>query len=114
MSVPEQTEEDPPRSRPNWTFLTNHAHVLVCIATQTDIRGREIAERVGITERAAQSIIADLVRDGYVTREREGRRNRYLINPNSPLRHPIESGHSAGELLEMLGRVPTSSIYRQR
>ena len=91
-----------------WTFLTNHAHVLICIASESDIRGRDIAARVGITERAAQAIVADLVRDGYVTREREGRRNRYAINPDSPLRHPLESAHSAGDLLRVLIHLPTS------
>jgi hypothetical protein len=87
----------------SWTFLTNHAHVLVCIADDPDTRGRDIAERVGITERAAQAIIADLVADGYVTRTRVGRRNRYEIHPDLPLRHPLEADHSIGELLSMLG-----------
>jgi hypothetical protein len=91
--------------RSTWTFLTNHAHVLVCIAEEPDIRGRDVAAKVGITERAAQAIIADLVADGYVTRRREGRRNRYLVLEDSPLRHPIESDHTVGELLVMLGRV---------
>jgi predicted ArsR family transcriptional regulator len=91
--------------RSTWTFLTNHAHVLVCIAEEPDIRGRDVSAKVGITERAAQAIIADLVADGYVTRRREGRRNHYLVHEDSPLRHPIESDHSVGELLVMLGRV---------
>lgn len=88
-----------------WTFLTNHAHVLVCIAEEPDIRGRDIADRVGITERAAQSIVRDLVAEGYVTRSREGRRNHYEINPDAPLRHPLENDHSIGELLVTLGRL---------
>lgn len=67
------TPADPPAR--TWTFLTNHAHVLVCIAEEPDIRGRDIATRVGITERSAQAIIADLVAEGYVTRTRIGRRN---------------------------------------
>ena len=91
--------------KPNWTFLTNHGHVLVCIAEEPDIRGRDVAARVGITERAAQSIIADLVADGYVTRNREGRRNRYVIHHDSPLRHPVESDHTVGELLDMLQQL---------
>ena len=91
--------------KPTWTFLTNHAHVLVCIAEEPDIRGRDVAERVGITERAAQSIIAGLVADGYVTRRREGRRNRYTVHEGSPLRHPIESDRTVGDLLAMLGRI---------
>lgn len=91
--------------KPGWMFLTNHAHVLVCIAEDPGIRGRDIAERVGITERAAQAIIADLVADGYVTRTRVGRRNNYTINQDSPLRHPLEHDHTVGELLVMLGRL---------
>lgn len=91
--------------RHDWTFLTNHAHVLVCIAEEPDVRGRDIAERVGITERAAQSIIADLVEAGYVTRTREGRRNRYAIDPQAHLRHPLQQDHTIGELLRALGRL---------
>lgn len=88
-----------------WTFLTNHAHVLVCIAEEPDVRGRDIAARVGITERSAQSIVADLVEEGYVTRVREGRRNHYEVDPNAPLRHPLEEDHTIGELLVTLGRL---------
>lgn len=95
-----------------WTFLTNHAHVLVCLAEEPDIRGRDIATRVGITERAAQAIIADLVADGYVTRFREGRRNRYEIDPSAPLRHPLEHDHTVGELLVTLGRLRPSEARR--
>ena len=91
--------------KPGWTFLTNHAHVLVCLAEEADVRGRDIATRVGITERAAQAIVADLVDAGYVTREREGRRNRYEVHPDAPLRHPLESEHTVGELLVTLGRL---------
>ena len=91
--------------RHDWTFLTNHAHVLVCIAEEPDVRGRDIAERVGITERAAQSIVADLVEAGYVTRTREGRRNRYAIDPQAHLRHPLQQEHTIGELLSALGRL---------
>jgi hypothetical protein len=97
--------EAPVVDRPSWTFLTNHAHVLVCLAEESDIRGRDIAAKVGITERAAQAIVADLVADGYVTRTREGRRNRYEVNPDAPLRHPLEHDHTIGELLVTLGRL---------
>lgn len=89
-------------SRGSWTFLTNHGHVLVCIATDPEVRGRDIAARVGITERAAQTIITDLVSEGYVTRTRVGRRNRYRVNPDTPLRHPCEQPHSIGELLRLV------------
>ncbi len=95
----------PGRTGGTWTFLTNHAHVLVCIAENPDIRGREIAEEVGISERAVQGIISDLVEAGYVVRERDGRRNHYTINPEGGLRHPLEEDHTVGELLTMLGRL---------
>lgn len=93
------------REERRWTFLTNHAHVLVCIAENPDMRGREIAEEVGISERAVQGIIADLVDAGYVSRERTGRRNHYTINLDGDLRHPLEDDHTVGELLTMLGRL---------
>jgi hypothetical protein len=100
-------------SKPGWTFLTNHAHVLVCLAEEPDVRGRDIATRVGITERAAQAIVADLVADGYVTRVKMGRRNRYRVHPEAPLRHPLESDHNVGELLITLGRLrPTRRTRR--
>lgn len=85
-----------------WTFLTNHAHVLICLARDPDIRVREIADAVGITERTAQGIIADLVEAGYVHREKDGRRNRYETVSELPMRHPVESDHRIGELLEAL------------
>jgi DNA-binding MarR family transcriptional regulator len=88
-----------------WTFLTNHAHVLVCIAENPDLRGREIAELVGVSERRVQGIVRDLVDAGYVSRSRDGRRNHYTINPDGGLRHPLEDDHTVGELLAMLGRL---------
>lgn len=95
-------------TRPGWTFLTNHGHVLVCIAGDPGIRGRDIADQVGITERAAQAIIADLVGEGYVKRTRIGRRNHYDINPDRPLRHPVEQPHSIGELLQFIAGLAPS------
>ncbi len=73
-----------------WTFLTNHSHVLLCIAEDPEVRMRDLAVRVGITERAVQRIIEDLADGGYLTIEREGRRNRYEVNQNLRLRHPVE------------------------
>jgi len=87
---------------PRWTFLTNHAHVLLCIASDPGIRGRDIATRVGITERSAQSIIADLIEAGYLTREKVGRRNHYEVHAGQPLRHPIEQKHQVAELLHLV------------
>ena len=95
--------------KPGWTFLTNHSHVLLCIADDPGIRGRDIAERVGITERSAQSIIADLVDAGYLTRERVGRRNRYEVNARTPLRHPVEHEHAVEELLGLVNPPAASS-----
>jgi predicted transcriptional regulator of viral defense system len=85
-----------------WTFLTNHAHALLCIARDPGIRLRDVAERVGVTERAAQRIVSDLVETGYLDRLREGRRNTYQIKGDRPLRHPVERGHRIGEILDVL------------
>lgn len=85
-----------------WTFLTNHAHVLITIAREPDIRLRDIAERVGITERGAYGIVNDLVKAGYLSRTRDGRRVRYQIHPDFPLRHPVEREHTVAELLQLL------------
>lgn len=95
--------QDNPSGRGPWTFLTNHAHVLVCIANDRSMRLRDVADRVGITERAAQSIVADLVAAGYLTRARVGRRNQYEINGQHPLRHPVEAHRTIGGLLDFLG-----------
>ncbi len=87
-----------------WTFLTNHAHVLLCVTRDPGVRLRDVADSVGITERAAQRIVADLVDAGYLERTREGRRNRYVLNAELPLRHPLEEDHQIGEILKVLGR----------
>jgi DNA-binding Lrp family transcriptional regulator len=97
-------ETAPPTRDGVWTFLTNHTHVLLCLAEDQNLRLRDVAERVGITERATQSIVADLVAGGYLNRQRVGRRNTYEVNRDLPLRHPIESHHSVGELIRMLRR----------
>ena len=88
-----------------WTFLTNHAHVLLAIARDPEIRLRDIAERVGITERAAQRIVTELVEAGYVSRTKVGRRNIYEVDPRRPFRHPLEHDHDVGELLAVLEPV---------
>ena len=85
-----------------WTFLTNHAHVLLCIAADPGIRLRDVAQSVGITERATQRIVADLVEGGYITRQRVGRRNQYEINPGQHLRHPVEQRNQISELLRLV------------
>lgn len=87
-----------------WTFLTNHAQVFLCIARNKGITAKDIAEAVGITERAVQRIVADLEEAGYITRERDGRRNIYEIHPEQPMRHPAQHGTPVRELLRFLGR----------
>src|ERR1700736_5038216 len=89
-------------ARPGWTFLTNHAQVLVCIAHDPGVRLRDIGDRGGITERAAHRIVAELATAGYITRQRHGRRNRYTINAQFPLPDPIARARNIGELLEIL------------
>jgi Winged helix-turn-helix DNA-binding len=89
-----------------WDFLTNHAHVLTCVAHDPGIRLRDIAAAVGITERAAHRIVSELVDEGYVLRERQGRRNRYQVVPDLPLRHPLVQGREVGDLLKVLLRGP--------
>ena len=85
-----------------WTFLTNHAQVLLCLAETPDIRLRDVAERVGITERATQRILAELIEGGYVKTERVGRRNRYTVDRQHAMRHSAQLGHEIGALLEAL------------
>ncbi len=87
---------------PDWTFLTNHAQVLVCIARDPGVRLRDIGERVGITERAAHRIVVELAAAGYITRQRNGRRNQYTINAHLPLHDPIAREQNVGQLLEIL------------
>lgn len=86
----------------HWDFLTNHAHVLLCVARDPGIRLRDIASAVGITERTAHKVLSDLVDEGYVARKRDGRRNRYTVEPKLPLRHPLVDEREVGDLLEVL------------
>jgi len=88
-----------------WTFLSNYAHVLVCLADDPTARMRDVAERVGITERAAIRIVKNLEEAGVLSRQREGRRNRYRINMDKALRHPLESRSTVGSLLTMLREI---------
>ncbi len=91
---------------PGWTFLTNHSHVLICITEDDSSRSRDIAARVGITERAVHRIMSELCDAGYVTKIREGRRNRYVAHLDLPLRHQVERHCTASELLETVRRQP--------
>lgn len=92
-------------SRP-WTLLTNHGRILLLIARHPDARVRDLADRAGITERAAQTIVGDLENAGYLTRVREGRRNTYVVHADQPFRHPAESDHHISELLDVFGQDP--------
>jgi len=86
----------------SWTFLSNHAHVLLLIAQDPEVKLREVADRVGITERAVQKIVADLEAARYLERERAGRRNRYKVHPELPLRHPVEAHRDVGALIDLV------------
>ena len=90
----------------SWTFLSNHAHLLLAVAQDPSARVRDLADRVGVTERATQLILNDLVNDGYVLRTRTGRRNSYALANGMPFRHPLEAGHSIDGLVALFQDVP--------
>jgi len=90
------------KNAPGWTFLTNHAHVLLCLHQDDEVRLRDVAGRVGITERAVQKIIADLSGAGVIDVEREGRRNRYKIDGGKRLRHPVEAHRYVRDILRLV------------
>ena len=97
-------------ARPSeWTFLTNHAHVLFCVAQDPEIRLRDVAELVGITERAVQRIVTELEESGYITRQRSGRRNMYVVHQQLPLRHRIESHRVVRDLIALVISEPAIS-----
>ena len=101
--ISRETQQSSTSAAPaRWDFLTNHAHVLTCIADDPGVRLRDIAAAVGITERAAHRILSELVEEGYVRRERQGRRNRYTVVTDLPLRHPLVQEREIGDLLEIL------------
>ena len=89
-------------SKPGWTFLSNHAHVLLCLHSQPDLAVREIAAKVGITERAVLRIISELEGEGYISRERVGRRNQYSFALDKRLRHPLEAHRKIKALLDLI------------
>jgi hypothetical protein len=100
---PKKIASDAPTG-PGWTFLSNHTHVLVALAAEPDLTLRDIAQRVGITERGVIRIVEELEQGGVLTREREGRRNRYALNLDASLRHPLEQHCRIGELLDLILR----------
>ena len=89
----------------DWSFLTNHAHALLAVAVDPEIRLRDLAVSVGVTERAAHKLVSDLVDGGYLTKERVGRRNCYEIHPDLPLRRESYRDHTIGEILEVLAKA---------
>jgi DNA-binding transcriptional ArsR family regulator len=91
-----------PEQSGKWTLLTGHGHVLVEIACNPEARLRDISAVVGLTERSVQAIVSDLEEAGYLTRERDGRRNRYTVNHDSLFRHPAQDGHRVGPFLQLL------------
>ena len=90
-----------PGEKSRWTFLTNHSHVLLCLASDCSMKMREIADEIGITERAVQRIISDLEKAGYITREKTGRRNSYHIDRSLNLRHRVEGNRTIGDLIAL-------------
>ncbi len=98
------TTDSESTANPRWTFLTNHSHVLVLLHNDPDVVLRHVALEVGITERAVQRIIQDLEQGGVIERERIGRRNRYKVLADQPLRHAIEAHRSIGDLLDLLSK----------
>ena len=93
-------------SRKGWTFLSNHGHVLVCLADDPDMLLKEVASSVGITERAVQQIVSDLEGARVITRHREGRRNRYVVRREVRFRHPLEAGLRVGDFIDLSRRRP--------
>lgn len=89
-------------TRDEWTFLSNHGHVLIALARNPDARTRDVADAVGITERAVQQIVADLVEHGYLVKEKVGRRNRYQVIRDSHFRHDLESGVTIGAFVDLV------------
>ena len=97
----------------SWHFVTSHTQVLLCLERNPDVRLRDVAQTVGITERAAQRIVGDLAEGGYVTRQRIGRRNHYTVNRGARMRHPSQIAHEIGQLLDLL-HVDDSENGRSR
>jgi len=94
----------------SWTYLTNHSHVLFCLADNPTARLRDVARDVGITERAVQMIVHDLEDAGVLSHRREGRRNVYTVSPDQPLRHPVEAHRTARDLLRLLSKGDEGAV----
>lgn len=99
---PRRVSPEPEPEQASWTFLTNHSHVLLCLSAEPELSLRAVALKVGITERSVQRIVGELETAGYLTRSREGRRNRYVITGTLPLRHPLERHTRVGDLIALI------------
>ena len=97
--MPSKKKNTPPASSVSWTFLTNHSHVLLCLAADDSLRVRDLAEKVGVTERAVLKILGELEAGGVIERERQGRRNRYRVQYRTRLRHDLEAHRTVGDLV---------------
>jgi predicted ArsR family transcriptional regulator len=106
--TPELSSGAENQAGPPWTFLTNHAHVLILLSQNASRVLREVAQEVGITERAVQRIVVDLEAAGVISREKVGRQNHYRINADQPLRHSIEAHRSIGDLIDLIRDRPHS------
>ena len=102
MTNSNETKSQSAENAVSWTFMTNHTHVLICLAREPEMRLRDVAARVAITERAVQRIVADLEAAGILTRTRDGRRNHYEVHTDVSLRHAVESHCTVGDLLRMV------------
>ncbi|MCW7493612.1 ArsR family transcriptional regulator [Leptospira sp. 2 VSF19] len=98
---PKRTSQEMIKKGGQWTFLSNHAHVLICLSKDPDMRLKDVALLVGITERAVQAIVKDLVDACILEKSKDGRRNQYIIQTEEKLRHPLEANHSISELLRL-------------
>ncbi len=98
----------------SWTFFTNHAHVLICLASNPDLRIRDLAPMVGITERAVQRILRELAEGGFLEIEKVGRRNHYTVQPNSHLRHPVEAHATVGDLLWVIESMRLKAVSEEQ
>jgi DNA-binding IscR family transcriptional regulator len=106
---------DAARNQTKWTFLTNHFQVLACLARDPELRIRDIADLVGITERAAVQILSQLEASGYLTKTRVGRRNHYTVHAELPLRHPLQEGHQIGDVLRVIEpEIPPATALSRR
>ncbi len=105
MTTDESTKADPATNAAAWTFFTNHAHVLISLADNPDLRIRDLAPLVGITERAVQRILRELAAEGFVEIEKVGRRNHYNVQPSAHLRHPVEAHATVGDLIRLISGI---------